>query len=104
VDAAQGLGRDHAAEESESSSDRPDLVARARAWLRGGARGPGRKDMLRYIFEGLLVNMQIEREEGERTDDGEKGSRATARQSRKLFQDTATLVMQIHEQLKDEEG
>ncbi len=62
---------------------RAELVRNARRWL---ADKSGRKELNEYLVENLLVNLQIEKEEGQG---------ASGRMMRKQFAETAQLVTQL---------
>lgn len=55
--------------------------------------------MLEFIRANLLVNLQVEKDEGQQIRE-EPGGPATARQSRKQFKETAELVIAITEELE----
>lgn len=55
--------------------------------------------MLEYIRTNLLVNLQVEKAEGQEIRE-DPGGPATARQSRKQFKEIAELVMAITEDLE----
>lgn len=66
-------------------------ITNARNWLN---QPDGRKELLKKISEDLLVNLQLESEEGRDLGDSAAG-RMAARQARKQYKETAEMVIQI---------
>ena len=71
----------------------------AEAWV-----GPGGSEMVKkQIIQDLMVNYQIEIQEGRDVGDDDKG-RAVARQCRKQAKETAELIMKLTGQMAGSEG
>jgi hypothetical protein len=79
------------------AAKRAKYLENARKWMAGNE---GKRAFTKEILENLLVNVQIEKEEGQEIREDKMGP-MHARQCRKQLKETAEFILEIIDGLKD---
>lgn len=85
--------------EDPEGFDLAEYTANAERWLKDKE---GNKELKQELLKNLLVNLQIEKHEGQHIDRLAKGGASTARLSRAKYEKTSELVMMLMKELERE--